>query len=345
RARRRGPPQTQRRHRPRERPGPAPARRGITPRDLHTRLRFTQLRRGKPALRVNPGHAPYRGTAHPGTRCETGAGDLRHREPLVRHQARRGGADRRAAAVPTVHGHPVRRPSEPEAAPGDGRHVARGRAMGVVRHRPAPTALGGGVRVARWSRPCGTGGQPLPVQGGQSHERPTGGARGTHRGGPRRDCGRPGHGPPHPRIEGRAMSAATPPQEVTTIACIGTGVIGGGWAAHFLARGYAVRAWDPGEGSAERLSRLVEAAWPALTELGLADGASLDNLTVAPTLADAVDGVGFVQESAPESLSVKRRLLADIDAAAASGVVIASSTSGFAMTDMQVDATTPERLV
>lgn len=141
------------------------------------------------------------------------------------------------------------------------------------------------------------------------------------------------------------MSAATPPQEVTTIACIGTGVIGGGWAAHFLARGYAVRAWDPGEGSAERLSRLVEAAWPALTELGLADGASLDNLTVAPTLADAVDGVGFVQESAPESLSVKRRLLADIDAATASGVVIASSTSGFAMTDMQVDATTPERLV
>ena len=107
------------------------------------------------------------------------------------------------------------------------------------------------------------------------------------------------------------MSAATPPQEVTTIACIGTGVIGGGWAAHFLARGYAVRAWDPGEGSAERLSRLVEAAWPALTELGLADGASLDNLTVAPTLADAVDGVGFVQESAPESLSVKRRLLAE----------------------------------
>src|SRR5690606_28207028 len=129
------------------------------------------------------------------------------------------------------------------------------------------------------------------------------------------------------------------------IACIGTGVIGGGWAAHFLARGYAVRAWDPGEGSAERLSRLVQAAWPALTELGLADGASLDNLTVAPTLADAVDGVGFVQESAPESLSVKRRLLADIDAATASGVVIASSTSGFAMTDMQVDATTPERLV
>ena len=142
------------------------------------------------------------------------------------------------------------------------------------------------------------------------------------------------------------MSAGTPhPREVTTVACVGAGVIGGGWAAHFLARGYAVRAWDPGDGAAGRLSRLVETAWPALTELGLADGASPDNLTVTSTLAEAVDGAGFVQESAPESLPVKRRLLADIDAATAPGVVIASSTSGFAMTDMQVDAATPERLV
>ncbi len=106
-----------------------------------------------------------------------------------------------------------------------------------------------------------------------------------------------------------------------------------------------MQAWDPGDGAAERLSRLVESAWPALTELGLADGASSDNLTVVPTLADAVDGAGFVQESAPESLPVKQRLLADIDAVTAPGVVIASSTSGFAMTDMQVDAATPERLV
>ncbi|MGW9307423.1 3-hydroxyacyl-CoA dehydrogenase NAD-binding domain-containing protein [Saccharomonospora azurea] len=141
-------------------------------------------------------------------------------------------------------------------------------------------------------------------------------------------------------------SAATwSPQEVETVACVGAGVIGGGWAAHFLARGYTVRAWDPGDGAAERLSRLVEAAWPALTELGLADGASPDNLTVVSTLAEAVDGAGFVQESAPEALDLKRRLLADIDAVTAPGVVIASSTSGFAMTDMQVDAATPERLV
>ncbi|PXY19111.1 3-hydroxyacyl-CoA dehydrogenase NAD-binding domain-containing protein [Prauserella muralis] len=135
------------------------------------------------------------------------------------------------------------------------------------------------------------------------------------------------------------------PTEVRTVACVGAGVIGGGWAAHFLARGYQVRAWDPGDGAEGRLARIVEGAWPALTELGLADGASPDNLTVLPSLAEAVDGAGFVQESAPEDLAVKRSLLADIDAVTPPGVVIASSTSGYGMTEMQTEAATPGRLV
>jgi carnitine 3-dehydrogenase len=139
-----------------------------------------------------------------------------------------------------------------------------------------------------------------------------------------------------------------PTYEVTavrTVACIGAGVIGGGWVAHFLARGYRVRAWDPAPDAAEKLARLVGAAWPALTQLGLADGADQANLTVLPTLAEAVTGAGFVQESAPEDLGLKRKLLAEIDAATPTGVVIASSTSGYSMSEMQVDAAGADRLV
>lgn len=72
------------------------------------------------------------------------------------------------------------------------------------------------------------------------------------------------------------------PEDVRRIACIGAGVIGGGWAAHFLARGYDVTAWDPADGAEEKLRRLVAAAWPALEQIGLADGASQDRLTIAP---------------------------------------------------------------
>ncbi|MEV0082712.1 3-hydroxyacyl-CoA dehydrogenase NAD-binding domain-containing protein [Saccharopolyspora sp. NPDC050642] len=142
------------------------------------------------------------------------------------------------------------------------------------------------------------------------------------------------------------MNENTPsPAAVRRVACIGAGVIGGGWVAHFLARGYQVTAWDPAPGFEAKLRRLVDAAWPALMELGLADRASRDNLVIAPTLEEAVAEAEFVQESAPEDLALKRDLLARIDAATPAGVVISSSTSGYGMTEMQADCPTPQRLV
>ncbi|MGP3973444.1 3-hydroxyacyl-CoA dehydrogenase NAD-binding domain-containing protein [Streptomyces sp. 8N114] len=136
-----------------------------------------------------------------------------------------------------------------------------------------------------------------------------------------------------------------PPSEVTRITCIGAGVIGGGWVAHFLARGYDVTAWDPAPGAPEKLRRLVDAAWPALTQLGLAKDASPDRLQFAASLEAACAQAQFVQESAPEKLELKKDLLAQLDAATPEGVVIASSTSGYPMTDMQTEAANPGRLL
>ncbi|MDN5917470.1 MAG: 3-hydroxyacyl-CoA dehydrogenase NAD-binding domain-containing protein [Pseudonocardia sp.] len=132
---------------------------------------------------------------------------------------------------------------------------------------------------------------------------------------------------------------------IDTVACVGAGVIGGGWVAYFLARGYRVRAWDPAPDAHDKLRRTIDAAWPALTELGLSPGADPDALEMAPTVADAVDGAGFVQESAPEDLDLKRTLLAELAAATADDVVVASSTSGYPMSDMATAATDPSRLV
>jgi carnitine 3-dehydrogenase len=141
------------------------------------------------------------------------------------------------------------------------------------------------------------------------------------------------------------MAARPAPTEVRRIACIGAGVIGGGWAAHFLARGYDVVAWDPAPDGPARLRELVAAAWPALEALGLAPGASQTRLSIAPTFEAAVDGAEFIQESAPERLELKRELLASLDLAAPPEVVIGSSTSGFAMTEMQPDAPGAARMV
>lgn len=135
------------------------------------------------------------------------------------------------------------------------------------------------------------------------------------------------------------------PDSVRRVACVGTGVIGAGWVAHFLARGLDVAAWDPAPDFADRLHRLVGAAWPALERLGLAPGSSLERLTVCAKLTDAVADADVVQESAPESLELKLDLLAELGAATAPDVVICSSTSGFTMTEMQRRCATPDRLV
>jgi carnitine 3-dehydrogenase len=141
------------------------------------------------------------------------------------------------------------------------------------------------------------------------------------------------------------MRARVEPGEVRRIACIGAGVIGGGWAAHFLARGYEVLAWDPAPDGEARLRELVATAWPALEVLGLAAGASPDRLSFARSLQAAVAGAEFVQESAPERLDLKREIIAAIDRAASPEVVIASSTSGYAMTEMQPQAPGAARMV
>jgi carnitine 3-dehydrogenase len=136
-----------------------------------------------------------------------------------------------------------------------------------------------------------------------------------------------------------------PPEAVQTVAVVGTGVIGAGWAAHFLRMGYDVVAWDPGSGAAERLAALVDGAWPVLERLGLGAAASPDRLRFAGGLAEAAGGAEFVQESAPEVLDVKIALLADLDAVTPPDVVIASSTSGFMMSDMAARTRTPGRFV
>jgi carnitine 3-dehydrogenase len=66
---------------------------------------------------------------------------------------------------------------------------------------------------------------------------------------------------------------------------------------------------------------------------------------MAGSLAEACDGAGFVQESAPEDLELKRTLLADLVAATGDDAVIASSTSGFPMGEMATTAADPSRLV
>jgi carnitine 3-dehydrogenase len=130
-----------------------------------------------------------------------------------------------------------------------------------------------------------------------------------------------------------------------TIAIIGTGVIGAGWAARCLAHGHDVTAFDPAEGAEARLRAAVARAWPALERTSLAPGASQDRLVMMGSLEAAVSGADLVQENAPEREDLKQDLLARIDAAAKPEALIASSTSGLLPTRLQSRMTRPDRFV
>jgi carnitine 3-dehydrogenase len=133
---------------------------------------------------------------------------------------------------------------------------------------------------------------------------------------------------------------------IRRIAIVGTGVIGASWAALFLAKGLDVVATDPAPNAEPRLREFVANAWPALTRLGLSPGASQSRLKFTSDLAEALANADLVQENGPERIDFKQKLYGQLDELLAPDVIIASSSSGLTMSEIQKGAAThPERCV
>jgi carnitine 3-dehydrogenase len=129
------------------------------------------------------------------------------------------------------------------------------------------------------------------------------------------------------------------------VAVVGAGVIGGSWAACFLARGLNVTVADPAPDAEARLRAAVLRYWPVLERIGLAPGAALTRLRFAETLEEAVENAEFVQESGPERLELKRALFRRIDASAGERAILATSSSGLLVSEIQTACARPERVV
>src|SRR6202161_4103664 len=138
----------------------------------------------------------------------------------------------------------------------------------------------------------------------------------------------------------------TDTKPIRRIAIIGTGVIGASWTALFLAKGLQVVATDIAPNAEAALRKFVEAAWPALERLGLSPGASQSNLRFTAALAQAGSGVDLVQEKGPKLIDFKQTLYGQLDELLPPDVIIASSSSGLTMSEIQKGAAAhPERCV
>jgi len=114
------------------------------------------------------------------------------------------------------------------------------------------------------------------------------------------------------------------------IALVGAGLIGQAWAIVFGRAGHEVMLYDAEPGALKRAREAIAARLADLAAFGLVEGpqAVLGRIGYATGLAEALDGAGYVQESAPESVEVKRELYGELDRVAAPDAILASSTSG-----------------
>src|SRR5579863_4229958 len=134
-------------------------------------------------------------------------------------------------------------------------------------------------------------------------------------------------------------------REVKTLGLLGTGVIGGGWAARALHFGIDVVAADVNPEMQAWIRGAVENAEGALSRLTFAPLPPKGTLSFTTDPRAMARRVDFIQENIPEQLELKQRVLADVSRCVPPDVIIASSTSGLMPSELQRDMQAPERFL
>jgi 3-hydroxybutyryl-CoA dehydrogenase len=134
-----------------------------------------------------------------------------------------------------------------------------------------------------------------------------------------------------------------------TAAVIGTGMMGPGIAATLAMGGvHATILSRTEEGAAKGLAA-ARAQLRVLAENGLAEMIEIrdavDRLTASHAVDRTVENVDLVIESAPESMDLKQKMFAHMDAIAERTAVLASNTSGLSITAIASRCRHPERVL
>ena len=112
-------------------------------------------------------------------------------------------------------------------------------------------------------------------------------------------------------------------------AIVGAGVIGRGWAARFILHGWDVVICDPAPDTEEHLRHTLKRARTSLRNLYQQPLPAQGRLDFVNSLKEAAQAADWLQESLPESLTLKRAAYEELAPHLPAGVPLASSTSGF----------------
>jgi 3-hydroxyacyl-CoA dehydrogenase len=133
------------------------------------------------------------------------------------------------------------------------------------------------------------------------------------------------------------------------IACVGAGLIGQGWAILFSSQGFEVILQDVSESILEESIRGIRSTLMFLEANNLLKRGRTDTVLgrvkTCTQIRDAVCEVDYVQESVPDSYEIKKQVFKEMDGAAPNHAILASSSSGLLMTEIQKATKRPQRCV
>ena len=136
-------------------------------------------------------------------------------------------------------------------------------------------------------------------------------------------------------------------REITNISCIGAGLIGQGWATQFCSGGYDLILYDLNEAILEKAMRNIKSNLMFLEDHDLLNkgetARALKKIKATCNLAEAVGNADYVQESVLDAYDAKKQIFKEMDALSPKSAILASSSSGLLMTEIQKAAAAPER--
>ena len=136
---------------------------------------------------------------------------------------------------------------------------------------------------------------------------------------------------------------------IRKVACVGAGLIGQGWATLFSSTGLEVILQDSTKTILEKSlegvrSNLAFLEANKFLKQGETESA-LKRIKMSTRIGEAVSHADYVQESVPDHYETKKEVFKEMDAAASDHTILASSSSGLLMTEIQKVTTRPQRCV
>lgn len=134
-------------------------------------------------------------------------------------------------------------------------------------------------------------------------------------------------------------------KKIDCILSLGGGPIGAGWTSFFLFKGFKVKSYLHNKSEKNEFLSMINSALKILLKKENVSQVISNNLELVYNIKEATKNVNFIQESSPEVLQVKQKLYVFLEKYLSSDIVIASSTSGLKMSEIQKNMTYPHRAV